>query len=113
MNKGYSAECFARRYRTRWSVEQCLGFLSRKNSYDLFEFAFEQGEAYVISFLWKRSVLQMGHRELNIRYRISFERTEKGAVLTLAYAENEKYPRGMLDSDLDEFFRIKLDAIPC
>ena len=113
MEKGYSVECFSRQYLTRWTREQCLGFLSRKNSFDLFEYEFERGEACVINFLWKWADRLKDYRKLNIAYGISFGQTEAGTVLTLSCVEHGKNPRGILKSDLDEFFRVKLDAVPC
>ncbi len=112
MNNGYAAECFSRRYMTCWNTGQCRGFLLRRNVFDLFEYRFDQ-EQDMIVFRWKWSDRQRDYRELNTQYRISFTDSDAGAVFEIAYIEDDRSPRGILDADLDEFFCIKLDAVPC
>ena len=113
MGKGYAVECCARKYLTKWSGEQCCAFLSRRNVFDTFEYEFRRDGELVIVFLWKQGTRQCDYRRLNIKYRVSLQMTDGGTMIELSYIADDRYPRGLLDADLDEFFRVKLDALPC
>ena len=113
MDKGYAVECSEREYITQWSEEQCAGFLSRRNASDTYEYDYVCVENPTITFLWRSDgSLHKHRRSLNAGYRMFFRPGDAGTAIRISYCRN---PGGMKMTDvaLDEFFRIKLDAIPC
>ena len=104
MDKGYAVECSVREYATRWGVDQCVGFLSRWNAFDTYEYAYVCGEKPTITFLWKSNGgLHRERKSLNARYRISFRKMDEGTSVRISYWA---HPMGMkmTDVELDGFF---------
>ena len=110
-----SASCsMIRSYATKWSVSDCIGFLSRKNINDLFEFDFTCRDGlYYITFgnLWPRE--PYCHHHPRSTYSIFFERQDGQTVFTVRFDHTEGFMSNtsfVLTEHMDRFFQIKLDA---
>ena len=105
---------FIRSYTTKWSIDDCLSFLRRKNIYDLYEFNFEcrDGQYYLtFSSLWPREAYR--HYHPSSVYSISFEQQEDQTVFTVRFHHTEGFMSDtpfVLTEHMDQFFRRKLDA---
>ena len=68
-------------YCTHYSIEDCIGLLSRKNTYDVFEYSFEMKTETMgeITFIRCNKHLWNGLRSL---YQIEFESDETTTIRT-------------------------------
>ncbi len=109
-----TAYSMTRSYTTKWSVDDCIAFLSRKNIYDLFEFDFEYKDGlYYITFgdLWPREAYR--HHHPRTVYSISFEQQNGLTSFTVRFDHSESLMSStpfVLTEHMDQFFRKKLDA---
>lgn len=112
----------ARKYRTEWSIENCIGFLQRKNIYDVFlyEFYMVNGE-WCIQFKWvtKRFGGYMPDIDLYMDvlawhtvYILNFEENDGSTIMSVQVNKNEKENPYMNKYEMDKFFTKKLDATP-
>ena len=111
-----TAPALRRAYATPWTWEECLEFLRRRNAYDTMDYALteEDGACFTIDFhcdktAWANQRLDMIRRPAD--YLLRPEPSASGAVFTLEYVE-APLRAPLLNVDLDEFFRRKLDAKP-
>lgn len=97
-------------FRSPYSVEDCLSFLSRRNVQDrLFYQFYEEGEAFFIRFLGESP---SGEGRFASLYRLGFRQEEMGCCFRLHFVE-ESYnlPYPMIPFGLvEDFMAQKLDA---
>ena len=109
-----TAYSMTRSYTTKWSVDDCIAFLNRKNIYDLFEFDFEcKAGQYYITFrtLWPQEAYR--HYHPSSVYSISFEQQDGLTCFTVRFEHTEGFMSDtpfVLTEHMDQFFRKKLDA---
>ena len=106
-----------RTYITKWSIEDCVMFLGRKNIYDTYEFEFkETAGSYYIIFGRRKGISTLDVRTCaGSVYSISFETWRERTKFTVKYDHIEENMYGLdaplIDySSLDQFFCQKLDA---
>ena len=94
---------YRRKYKTKWDMANVLGFLRRKNIYDLWEYRFECIEGqYYLTILSKR--IGDGH------YKITLCAMSDNT--TVFEVSGNSFLGAVYDTDMDKFFAQKLDASP-
>ena len=115
----------AKKYKTKWSAKNCIGFLQRKNIYDalLYEFYMVNGR-YCIQFkgLLKQFGGYMPDRDLYMDilawhtvYILNFEENSDGTIVSVLVNAGEKENPHITHMNrymMDKFFLKKLDATP-
>lgn len=97
-------------YCTHYSIEDCIGLLSRKNTYDVFEYSFEMKTETMgeITFIRCNKHLWNGLRSL---YQIEFESDETTTIRMEFIREGSVFPFSTLFPEwINEFMEQKLSA---
>lgn len=97
-------------YNTHYSIEDCIGLLSRKNIYDVFEYLFEMKTESIGEITFIRCNKHLWHG-LHSHYRIDFKR-EKNTVINIEFIrEGPILPFSTLFPEwISEFMEQKLSA---
>lgn len=100
-------------YYTNHSVEDCIGLLSRKNVYDVFEYLFEMKTESLgrITFIHCNKHFWNGYQSV---YQIEFRRS-KNTVINIEFIKEGLFlPVSTIQPAwMAEFMKQKLDAIGC
>ena len=109
-----------RKYKTNWSVMDCIGFLQRKNVYDVQHYDFYTAHNnYYIRFKGVAKILgsyvpdiddSMDITYINFEYIVTFEEIDNETIISVR-AQSRDYDPHISEQDMDEFFFKKLDAI--
>ncbi|MCH5258799.1 MAG: hypothetical protein J1F18_03545 [Lachnospiraceae bacterium] len=97
-------------YYTDYSIEDCIGLLSRKNIYDVFEYSFEMKTetAGKIRFIHCNKHPLLGRAFIKAVYTIEFKKSNKTIIdIELAYGALSILPQKWIT----EFMEQKLDAV--
>ena len=97
-------------YCTDCSIEDCIGLLSRKNIYDVFEYSFElkTKTAGKIRFIHCNKHPLLGRAPIKAIYTIEFKKNKKTIIdIENAYGALSVLPQKWIT----EFMQQKLDAV--
>ena len=100
-------------YYTNYSVEDCIGLLSRKNVYDVFEYSFEMKTESVGEIAFERCNKHLWHGGRSV-YQIEFRRNENTVINIEFLMEGIFLPFSTISPAwITEFMEQKLDATGC
>ncbi len=100
-------------YYTNYSVEDCIGLLSRKNVYDVFEYSFEMKTESVGEIAFKRCNKHLWHGCQSV-YQIEFRRSKNTVINIEFLLEGIFLPFSTISPAwITEFMEQKLDATAC
>ena len=100
-------------YYTNYSVEYCIGLLSRKNVYDVFEYSFEIKMESVGEIAFERCNKHLWHGGRSV-YQIEFRRNENTVINIEFLMEGIFLPFSTISPTwITEFMEQKLDATGC
>ena len=97
-------------YYTDYSLEDCIGLLSRKNIYDVFDYSFEMKTetAGKIRFIYSNKHPWAVRAPIRAIYTIEFKKSNKTIIdIELAYGALSILPQKYIT----EFMQQKLDAV--
>lgn len=98
-------------YYTNYSVEDCIGLLSRKNIYDVFEYLFEMQTESLGRIIFNSCNKHFWNGHYSV-YQIEFKRS-KNTVINIEFIKEGIFLpfSTILPTWIDEFMEQKLDAI--
>ena len=107
---GLGCECNERTYQSKWSWDECLQFLNRRNIYDTLEYQFQNGECLYIIF--RHALNRFFSGNWHSKYLLIQQTCEEGSMFTVRFVDEIYSFPCLTDKQLDEFFLTKLDATP-
>ncbi len=109
-----------RKYRTNWSTKDCIGFLKRKNIYDVVHYDFYTiHNSYYITFKAPTQILgsytpdvdlSIDILHINYVYMLIFEENNNETIISVRALDRDIDPH-ISEQQMDKFFLKKLDAI--
>ena len=99
-------------YSTKYSIEDCIAILERKNIYDVFEYSFER-KTYNTAELVVIKCNTHLCRNIRTVYKIEFIEDKHTILLGRFINESYVFSRPFIFQEwMDEFMKKKLDATP-
>lgn len=96
---------------TNYSIEDCIGLLSRKNTYDVFEYLFEMRSELTGEIAFEKCNKHCWHGGRSV-YQISFSRNDRTIINVEFVIEGIFLPFSTIPPTwISEFMKQKLDAI--
>lgn len=100
-------------YYTDYSVEDCIGLLSRKNIYDVFDYSFEMKTESLGEIAFVRCNKHFWHGGRSV-YQIEFRRDKRTVINIEFVIEGIFFPFSTIPPAwITEFMLQKLDATEC